>query len=201
VYAVRVTFDIREHEAETPSAPGELELVQRFMNLHEHVPGDDRPLPPPREMLRSFFRERGLLGERDRFGEPERASALELIDALHALTRANAGEPVPADRMAVIDRVAHRAGLEPRFGEELALVPTASGFAGALGRIVAVAFLAELEGSWRHLKECANADCRSVFYDRSKNHSGRWCSMAECGNRAKVRSWRARQRAAAPGRR
>jgi predicted RNA-binding Zn ribbon-like protein len=190
-----VTFDFREHESETPGAPGELELVQRFMNLHEHVPGDDVPLPAPREMLASFLRERGLLRDRDRFGEPDRAAALELIDALHAMVRANAGGQAPADRVAVVDHVARRAGLGPRFGERPALVPTATGVAGALGRIVAVAFLAELDGSWRHLKECANEHCRSVFFDRSKNHSGRWCSMAECGNRAKVRAWRDRRRA------
>jgi predicted RNA-binding Zn ribbon-like protein len=102
---------------------------------------------------------------------------------------------VPADRVAVVDRVARRSGLHPRFGREPSLVATATGVAGALGRIVAVAFLAELDGSWRHLKECANERCRSVFFDRSKNHSGRWCSMAECGNRAKVRAWRERRRA------
>jgi predicted RNA-binding Zn ribbon-like protein len=36
-----------------------------------------------------------------------------------------------------------------------------------------------------------------VFYDRSKNRSGRWCVMAECGNRAKVRAYRERERAKA----
>jgi predicted RNA-binding Zn ribbon-like protein len=189
-----VTFDIREHESDTPGAPGELELVQRFMNLHEHVPGDDAPRPAPREMLASFLRERRLLRDRDRFGDADRARALELIDALHVMVRANAGKPAPADKVVVVDEVARRAGLRPRFGDEPSLVPTATGVAGALGRIVAVVFLAELDGSWRHLKECANERCRSVFFDRSKNHSGRWCSMAECGNRAKVRSWRARQR-------
>ena len=45
------------------------------------------------------------------------------------------------------------------------------------------------------LKLCADETCRSVFYDRSKNRSGRWCSMSTCGNRAKVRAWRERQRA------
>jgi predicted RNA-binding Zn ribbon-like protein len=32
-----------------------------------------------------------------------------------------------------------------------------------------------------------------MFYDNSKNHSGTWCQMAECGNRAKVRAYRARK--------
>jgi predicted RNA-binding Zn ribbon-like protein len=194
VYARAVPFDIHAHESETPAAPGELELVHRFMNLHEHVPGRADSLPPPREMLESFLRERRLLRERDRFGDADRATAVDLIDALHAAVRANAGKPAPAARVALMDRVARRAGLRPRFGDRPALVPTATGVAGALGRIVAVAFLAELDGSWRHLKECANEDCRSVFFDRSKNHSGRWCSMAECGNRAKVRAWRERRR-------
>ncbi len=35
----------------------------------------------------------------------------------------------------------------------------------------------------------------TVFFDRSKNKSGKWCSMNACGNRAKVRAFRARQAA------
>lgn len=179
----------------TASAPGDLEVVQRFMNLHEHVAGDDRALPPSREMLEGFLRERGLLRDEDRFEESDRETAIELIDALHAQVRSNLGEPTPDDRVAVIDGLARRAGLHPHFGHDRpGLVPSATGVAGGLGRIVAIAFLAALDGSWRHLKECAGEDCRSVFFDRSKNHSGRWCSMSACGNRAKVRSWRERQR-------
>lgn len=188
-------FDIREHESATAAAPGDLELVHRFMNLHEHLPGEDPPLPPPREMLATFLRERGLLRERERFGEGDRETAVALIAALHAMVGANAGAPLPAEQAAVIDGLVRRAGLAPRIGADgPALVPTAKGVAGALGRIVAIAFLATLDGSWQHLKECAGEDCESVFFDRSKNHSGRWCSMSTCGNRAKVRSWRARQR-------
>jgi predicted RNA-binding Zn ribbon-like protein len=74
----------------------------------------------------------------------------------------------------------------------------ATGVAGALGRILAVAFLAQLDGSWAHLKQCADETCTSVFYDRSKNRSGKWCSMQSCGNRNKVRAWRARQSTRGP---
>jgi len=38
-------------------------------------------------------------------------------------------------------------------------------------------------------------DCQWAFYDRSKNRSGRWCSMRTCGNRTKTRAYRTRRRA------
>jgi predicted RNA-binding Zn ribbon-like protein len=40
----------------------------------------------------------------------------------------------------------------------------------------------------RYLRECAGEDCNWLFLDTSKNHSRRWCSMKDCGNRAKARS-------------
>ncbi len=41
------------------------------------------------------------------------------------------------------------------------------------------------------VKECANETegCGWLFIDSSKNHSRRWCSMRDCGNRSKVRSY------------
>ncbi len=74
--------------------------------------------------------------------------------------------------------------------------PSAGDVRGAVGRILAIAFLAELDGSWDRFKECSSPTCRSVFWDRSKNRSGRWCTMQECGNRAKVRAYRDRERSA-----
>jgi len=43
------------------------------------------------------------------------------------------------------------------------------------------------------LKRCAGADCGWFFLDTSRNKSRHWCSMADCGNRAKARRHRARQ--------
>jgi len=40
----------------------------------------------------------------------------------------------------------------------------------------------------RHLRRCAAAECDWLFMDTSKNHSRRWCSMKDCGNRAKARA-------------
>lgn len=187
-------FDIRAHD-DTPAAPGDLEVVQRFMNLHEHRPGDPEALPPSSHMVRAFLVEHGHLDPRSGFGEQDLAAALALQGALHARVRANAGARTPEPDVRAIDRIARDAGLQPSFGADRPrLVPSASGVLGALGRLVAIAFHADLDGSWSFLKECAGQDCTAVFFDRSKNHSGRWCSMSSCGNRAKVRAWRERQR-------
>jgi len=44
------------------------------------------------------------------------------------------------------------------------------------------------------VRECASHDCRWLFIDTSRNHSRRWCDMADCGNRAKARRSYARRR-------
>ncbi|WP_341952919.1 CGNR zinc finger domain-containing protein [Salinibacterium sp. TMP30] len=54
-----------------------------------------------------------------------------------------------------------------------------------------------LFGAEQHerIRECAADDCALVFYDESRSNNRRWCSMQRCGNRAKVRSHRARNAA------
>jgi predicted RNA-binding Zn ribbon-like protein len=47
---------------------------------------------------------------------------------------------------------------------------------------------------FRLIRRCENTDCTLMFYDRTKSHARRWCSMAVCGNRAKVAAFRARQK-------
>jgi predicted RNA-binding Zn ribbon-like protein len=37
------------------------------------------------------------------------------------------------------------------------------------------------------LRKCEAENCGWLFVDTSKNHSRRWCSMEDCGNRAKAR--------------
>lgn len=36
------------------------------------------------------------------------------------------------------------------------------------------------------VKKCENTACILFFYDTTRNHSRRWCSMSACGNRMKV---------------
>jgi predicted RNA-binding Zn ribbon-like protein len=41
-------------------------------------------------------------------------------------------------------------------------------------------------GNPDYLRKCENPQCILYFYDTTKNHKRRWCSMAVCGNRAKA---------------
>jgi len=45
------------------------------------------------------------------------------------------------------------------------------------------------EGSQARLRMCANPSCSLYFFDASRTHRRRWCSMAICGNRHKVSSF------------
>jgi len=45
------------------------------------------------------------------------------------------------------------------------------------------------------VRRCEGEDCVLWFYDRTKAHRRRWCSMEVCGNRAKVARFRSRQEA------
>jgi predicted RNA-binding Zn ribbon-like protein len=43
------------------------------------------------------------------------------------------------------------------------------------------------------VRKCEDSECVLWFHDQTKSHRRRWCSMAQCGNRNKVASFRQRQ--------
>ncbi|WP_043288991.1 CGNR zinc finger domain-containing protein [Paraburkholderia oxyphila] len=64
-----------------------------------------------------------------------------------------------------------------------------AGVAEAAAELLAV-------GDFERVKKCENDKCVRWFYDKTKAHCRRWCSMSLCGNRHKVANFRARQRSA-----
>jgi predicted RNA-binding Zn ribbon-like protein len=46
-----------------------------------------------------------------------------------------------------------------------------------------------VEGPESRIRRCANPSCALFFYDDSRTHRRRWCSMSVCGNRHKVASF------------
>ena len=178
------------HPGGREPAPGGLKLVQGFVNSVDLEHGPD--LLDDAAGLAEWLRRRGFTTD---VGADDPVAAREVREALRALLHANNGAPPDPGAEEVLDRAARRARLEPEFGAA-ALVPRAGGVDGAIGRVLAAAFAAMLDGSWRRLKACPREVCGWAFYDRSSNASATWCSMQVCGGRAKAGAYYRRRRAA-----
>ena len=181
------------HADTTPAAPGHLELVRGFLSLHDHATGTRDSLAPSLGTIAWWLGERGLIPSESRPSEEDLGWAASVLDALRTQVDENMGSPPEDAAIRTLDDAARETGLAVDFGSG-ELRPEAGGVKGAIGRILAVAFVSQLDGSWTRFKGCSSPVCRAVFWDRSKNRSGRWCAMKDCGNRAKVRAYRERER-------
>jgi predicted RNA-binding Zn ribbon-like protein len=175
-------------------APGELELVRLFVNTLEVDTGDDELSSPA--TLQAWLEGNGLV----RGGAVSSAdlhSARRLREAIRGLLLENNGMSTRKEAAVTLSRAASRGGIALRFDAagDARLEPTAGGVAGALGRLVAVVAQAMADGTWSRLKACRADDCGWAFYDKARNRSRHWCSMAVCGNRTKARSYRRRHAA------
>ena len=77
---------------------------------------------------------------------------------------------------------------------KLMLTRTARGdaLASLLGPVAESVAQLLVDGDFTLVKQCEHPDCILWFYDRTKAHKRRWCSMALCGNRYKAAQFRKR---------
>jgi len=167
------------------TAPGRLELIQRFLNTLHVERGTDAldwpttaytwlagtalaQLPPPGpkalDRLRTLRRElRAICGDGPRNDE--------------ALTRLAANAPLR---------------LTPSREGALHLTPAGDGHPTVLATLLAITYDAQRDGTWDRLKICHHDACRWAFYDESRSRTATWCAMGICGNRTKVAAYRRR---------
>jgi predicted RNA-binding Zn ribbon-like protein len=180
------------HPGNREPAPGALRVVQSFVNTVDREHGPD--LLDDEAGLEEWL-ERHLMPAPVTRADLDRTR--EVREALRSLLLSNNGEPYDPAARDVVERASRRARLEAAFPPDgAALVPRAAGVDAALGRILAAAFAAMLDGSWNRLKACPRDVCGWVFYDRSTNASATWCSMRVCGGRVKAGAYYRRRRAA-----
>jgi predicted RNA-binding Zn ribbon-like protein len=180
--------------ADDEAVPRELAAVQALVNTID-LEDDDDQLDSP-QALRRFLTGHGLLGPSEPVGQADLALAVELREALRAMLRVNHGEPLDPAALEVVNRATTGIPLEVAFDDEghPVLGPASGGCRGALAALLAGVAQASAQGTWERLKACSSDSCQWAFYDRSKNRSGRWCSMQTCGNRTKTRTYRNRRR-------
>jgi predicted RNA-binding Zn ribbon-like protein len=175
----------------TQTAPGELERVRDFVNTLNVESGVDALSSP--DELRAWLHDHGLAPGRGAT-RADLVAARRLREAMRGLLLENNGLSVRKEAALTLNRAAARADLGLRFdpGGEVRLEPSARGVDAALGRLLAIAASAMVDGTWARLKACRADDCQWAFYDHARNHSRHWCSMAVCGNRTKARVYRQR---------
>ena len=176
----------------TKPAPGELEVLRRFVNTYDVGDRTDQVATP--DALRDWLADRGLLARTEQLDEDDVRQARSVREAIRSLLATNNGTELDPRALETLNNAARSAELVVSFGDAGTpqLSPIRPGFRGALGRLLAVAFRAMADETWSRLKTCSAHDCNWAFYDASKNRSGTWCDMQVCGNRAKARSYRQR---------
>lgn len=142
-----------------------------------------------------------LLAEARRHPQQAAAAAArvrELREAVHGVVTAiEAGRTPPAVLLDTISRWVAAACVHGRLalhdgrlhwmgGRDEALDRIGWELARSAGRVLTSPRLARL-------RACAAGDCGWLFEDGTRNRSRRWCDMKTCGNRAKVRRFRARE--------
>lgn len=184
---------LTDEHAEDPrtarqSAPGALSLVLDFVRTSSFL--DDSA------NLRDWLRAQGLMSTKEELAAGEARSLIDLRQALRALLRANHDRTANGEALKTLDLLSSQVAMELRFRDDQASLQARDGRSGqrAIGQILGIVYDAMADGSWQRMKICRASDCQWAFYDSSRNRSGTWCSMSDCGNRAKARAFRERSR-------
>jgi predicted RNA-binding Zn ribbon-like protein len=151
---------------------------------------------PTAAHLGTWLREAALTTKRL---EPSPASyrrALQLREAIaHVAVAAVFGKRAAAPDVAVINEVARRWGPRPALDPKTLSLTSGERdpVEAAIGRLAldAIALLSDPEERAR-LRTCSLESCGAVFLTPAGHRERRWCSMARCGNRAKVTAFRRR---------
>lgn len=180
-------------EGDETRAPGDLGLIEAFLNTVDlERGGEDFDSP---EALADWLGRYGLLDDGAALTESNRRRALAVREALREMLLANHdGIEAPPEALQLLQTEAAALPLTIDLaGDHAHLRPTGTGLDRAIGAMLAIVFHAMHDGTWTRMKACRNDTCHWAFYDASRNRSGKWCSMAICGNRTKVANYRERQ--------
>jgi predicted RNA-binding Zn ribbon-like protein len=172
------------------SAPKPVLLVRDFVNTVEwQVDRDDWQTPAD---LASWFREHGGPADRPALGlsDDDLELARRVREGLRSVLLMNAGHEPLVSSLTDLNEILGLVPLRMRFeasGTPRLTAARSDGLAGRLALVMEAIEAAQRDGSWARLKACSRDSCRWAYWDGSRNASGRWCSMAGCGNHVKMR--------------
>ena len=177
--------------------PPQLALLASFLNTGDAAASRDE-LATSDGAATWLVRHR-LVPPGTQYDERDRQRLVSVREALAQLAAANSGGAVDRRAVTSLNDSARRLRLGVRLHpvDGYRLIAEGPGIDRPIGDLLLRVMAAMNTASWPRFKICANPDCGRAFYDTSRNRSGRWHSMATCGNRMKGRAYRRRRAAAA----
>jgi predicted RNA-binding Zn ribbon-like protein len=163
-------------------APGDLVVVQGFLNTwSDELEIEDLANPADTE---NWLRQAGLWKGRSRLGVAQHQSIVELRSCLRSCILNDNGFGPLAKMTSSL-----RFGVDCASSGQITFVPGGNSYEKAIGALVATIITNIHKGTWNRLKCCALPSCGWAFYDTTRSHTRRWCSMRTCGSRHKSREY------------
>ncbi len=181
------------------AAPGQLGLVQSFLNTLDLEAGRDDLADVG--AAQAWLAGHRLISPGTEYDDADRRRLVDVRRALQGLVAADGGAGLQRRAVTTLNEAARRVRLGVRLHPEegYRLMAEGVGIDRPIGELLISVTSSMAAGTWNRLKICSNEACLEAFYDTSRNRSGRWCSMAKCGNRMKGRAYRYRHGAEAGG--
>lgn len=190
-----VRMVVAEGKKRIKSAPGDMRIVQEFVNTKNLMRGYDLLESP--ESAGRWLAEYGFGVSGETVSQEELRLLQNLREGVREILLShNRGASANVEgTVSELNRIVSSVALDIRFGlsGEPFLESSSIGAERLTEDVLAAAIRARHIGVWQRLKACANEECGWVFYDSSKNRSGSWCVMEICGSRAKMHAYRQRQ--------
>lgn len=181
------------------AAPGQLGLVQSFLNTLDLEAGRDDLADV--HAAQAWLAAHRLVSPGTEYDDSDRRRLVDVRRAVQGLVAANGGAGVQRRAVTTLNEAARRVRLGVRLHPDdgYRLMAEGVGIDRPIGELLISVTTSMAAGTWNRLKICSNDACQEAFYDTSRNRSGRWCSMAKCGNRMKGRAYRNRHSAQVVG--
>jgi predicted RNA-binding Zn ribbon-like protein len=161
-------------------------LVRDFVNSAEPQLGTDQLAP---STAQECLERLGLLTPGAGVATEDLSLLVGVREGLRGLLLEHVGHDVSPSRSS--DDLDHLLRTVPLIVSLAGATPVATAAQDDVAhRVVAMvvsAVIAAPPEEWQRLKVCARHSCHWAFFDSSRNRSGRWCSMAGCGNIVKMR--------------
>jgi predicted RNA-binding Zn ribbon-like protein len=162
-------------------------LLRDFVNTREPQL-DSESLTDPDQLAR-WLTSRSLIDAGAELGPRDLELAISIREGIREVLLSHNGEghqPSGSDRLdAALAEVPLRLAFDATGPRLMAVRPVA--FDRAIAGILDAIRRSAEDHTWNNLKVCARDTCHWAFYDASRNHGRRWCSMAGCGNHIKMK--------------